>query len=253
MSERSILFHNSPTPPENNHIIITDHCKQKQTMSPSKPEPDPLEELASAFKKGVKIEDRKYRLTTYKQCFVGSEAVDFMVSSGMAESRGDAVQLGKTLASDFHLFEHVTRDHEFDDDFKFYHFIGEGQRGSNTVNEATGKKVGWSDFLAPVSFSSENQQTLQPKLPVPDFEAVSKKDEHIASLVWPLDEHNLTLLDHVHPPKWIDPAANAGDNASYYDLVVIGAGAGGLVTSAGAAGVGANVALIEEHMLGGDW
>lgn len=38
-----------------------------------------------------------------------------------------------------------------------------------------------------------------------------------------------------------------------YDLVVIGAGAGGLVTSAGAAGVGAKVALIEEHMLGGDW
>ena len=36
-------------------------------------------------------------------------------------------------------------------------------------------------------------------------------------------------------------------------MVVIGAGAGGLVTSAGAAGVGAKVALIEEHMLGGDW
>lgn len=29
--------------------------------------------------------------------------------------------------------------------------------------------------------------------------------------------------------------------------------AGGLVTSAGAAGVGAKVALIEENLLGGDW
>merc|ERR1711972_370718 len=37
-----------------------------------------------------------------------------------------------------------------------------------------------------------------------------------------------------------------------YDLVVIGAGAGGLVTSAGAAGVGAKVALIEAKLLGGD-
>lgn len=37
-----------------------------------------------------------------------------------------------------------------------------------------------------------------------------------------------------------------------YNLVVIGAGAGGLVTSAGAAGVGAKVAIIEEHLMGGD-
>jgi pyruvate/2-oxoglutarate dehydrogenase complex dihydrolipoamide dehydrogenase (E3) component len=34
--------------------------------------------------------------------------------------------------------------------------------------------------------------------------------------------------------------------------VVIGAGAGGLVSAAGAAGVGARVALIESHLLGGD-
>ncbi len=34
--------------------------------------------------------------------------------------------------------------------------------------------------------------------------------------------------------------------------MVIGAGAGGLVTAAGAAGVGARVAIIEEHLMGGD-
>jgi pyruvate/2-oxoglutarate dehydrogenase complex dihydrolipoamide dehydrogenase (E3) component len=34
--------------------------------------------------------------------------------------------------------------------------------------------------------------------------------------------------------------------------VVIGAGAGGLVSAAGAAGVGARVALVESHLLGGD-
>ena len=37
-----------------------------------------------------------------------------------------------------------------------------------------------------------------------------------------------------------------------YNLVVIGAGAGGLVSAAGAAGIGARVALIESHLLGGD-
>lgn len=37
-----------------------------------------------------------------------------------------------------------------------------------------------------------------------------------------------------------------------YNLVVIGAGSGGLVVAAGAAGLGARVALIEKHKMGGD-
>ena len=40
--------------------------------------------------------------------------------------------------------------------------------------------------------------------------------------------------------------------APRYDLVVIGAGTGGLVSAAGAAGLGAKVALIERHLMGGD-
>ncbi len=40
--------------------------------------------------------------------------------------------------------------------------------------------------------------------------------------------------------------------AGVYNLVVIGAGTGGLVTAAGAAGLGARVALIERHKMGGD-
>jgi len=37
-----------------------------------------------------------------------------------------------------------------------------------------------------------------------------------------------------------------------YDLVVIGGGAGGLVTAACAIGLGVKVALIEKNLLGGD-
>lgn len=41
-------------------------------------------------------------------------------------------------------------------------------------------------------------------------------------------------------------------SAGHYDLVVIGAGAGGLVTSGGAAQLGARVLLVEQHRLGGE-
>lgn len=65
--------------------------------------------------------------------------------------------------------------------------------------------------------------------------------------IHPLDEYNRTLLANVHPPDWLNPRP-----AERYDLVVIGAGAGGLVSSLGAAGLGAKVALVEKYLLGGD-
>jgi pyruvate/2-oxoglutarate dehydrogenase complex dihydrolipoamide dehydrogenase (E3) component len=67
------------------------------------------------------------------------------------------------------------------------------------------------------------------------------------TLVLPQDENNKTLINNVHPPAWKNP-----EPASRYNLVVIGAGTAGLVTAAGAAGLGAKVALIERHLIGGD-
>ena len=58
---------------------------------------------------------------------------------------------------------------------------------------------------------------------------------------------NRTLIANVHPDGWINP-----EPAGRYNLVVIGAGTAGLVTAAGAAGLGARVALIERHLMGGD-
>src|SRR5436190_21948455 len=66
-------------------------------------------------------------------------------------------------------------------------------------------------------------------------------------LVKPADAHNARLVSNVHPPDWENPTP-----APFYNLVVIGAGTAGLVTAAGAAGLGAKVALVEKHLLGGD-
>jgi NADPH-dependent 2,4-dienoyl-CoA reductase/sulfur reductase-like enzyme len=63
----------------------------------------------------------------------------------------------------------------------------------------------------------------------------------------PLDVHNERLLAHAHPADWTNP-----DPAERYNLVVLGAGTAGLVTAAGAAGLGAKVALVERHLMGGD-
>ncbi len=63
----------------------------------------------------------------------------------------------------------------------------------------------------------------------------------------PWDSHNQKLRANVAPADWQNPKPSGR-----YNLVVIGGGTAGLVTAAGAAGLGAKVALIERHLLGGD-
>ena len=65
--------------------------------------------------------------------------------------------------------------------------------------------------------------------------------------VHPMDQYNEALVSHLHPPDWVNPAP-----AERYNLVVIGGGPAGLVVAAGAAGLGARVALVERRLLGGD-
>jgi pyruvate/2-oxoglutarate dehydrogenase complex dihydrolipoamide dehydrogenase (E3) component len=65
--------------------------------------------------------------------------------------------------------------------------------------------------------------------------------------VLPPDQYNERLVGNVHPTDWQNPQPSGR-----YNLVVIGAGTAGLVTAAGAAGLGAKVALVERHLMGGD-
>src|SRR5439155_6308747 len=85
----------------------------------------------------------------------------------------------------------------------------------------------------------DQQQRDQPQLP--------KFMSAQSVLVTPADAHNERLVSNLHPPDWQNPTP-----APRYNLVVTGAGTAGLVTAAGAAGLGAKVALVEKHLLGGD-
>ncbi len=69
----------------------------------------------------------------------------------------------------------------------------------------------------------------------------------MSKLIEPWDAHNQDLVSKVHPPDWTNP-----EPAKKYNLVVIGAGTAGLVTAGVATVLGAKVALIERHLMGGD-
>ena len=76
---------------------------------------------------------------------------------------------------------------------------------------------------------------------------MSSAPSEIPVQLLPLDEHNLALRANSAPPGWHNPSPTGR-----YNLVVIGGGTAGLVAAAGAAGLGARVALVERTLLGGD-
>jgi hypothetical protein len=64
------------------------------------------------------IQDRRWRLTSYPRCFVGSEAVA-RIAAAWRCSREEAVELGQALGR-LGLLVHVVQEHPFLDDQFFY-------------------------------------------------------------------------------------------------------------------------------------
>lgn len=61
------------------------------------------------------------------------------------------------------------------------------------------------------------------------------------------NQYDQALRENLHPAHWQNPTPT-----QRYNMVVVGGGTAGLVTALIAAGVGARVALVEKHLLGGD-
>jgi len=81
-----------------------------------------LEDLVRRMRgpEGVAVQDRKHLLRSYPSCFIGSEAVDWLVrSEGLA--RGDATALGELLV-ERGAIRHVLDEHGFEDAGYFYRF-----------------------------------------------------------------------------------------------------------------------------------
>ncbi|MEM9807587.1 MAG: hypothetical protein AAF959_20170 [Cyanobacteria bacterium P01_D01_bin.56] len=81
-----------------------------------------LERLVTQMRSenGLDIQDRRFRLTVYSQCFIGSEAVTWLTRTQNA-IREASVRLGQALIEEG-IFHHVTDEHPFKDEYLFYRF-----------------------------------------------------------------------------------------------------------------------------------
>jgi hypothetical protein len=96
------------------HHVCGDHAFKDEYLFFRFSKCEPTDRVVSDFLKRIVLRDRKYHLKTYKKCFVASEAVTYLVSSGHALTRKNAVELGIAMQS-MNIFDHVTGDHVFQD------------------------------------------------------------------------------------------------------------------------------------------
>jgi Domain found in Dishevelled, Egl-10, and Pleckstrin (DEP) len=78
---------------------------------------------------GLHIADRTHMLRSYPRCFVGREAVDWLVAT-RGVSRSEALRLGRSLVA-VGLIQHVLEEHDFKDGDFFYRLA------DNTVGAAS--------------------------------------------------------------------------------------------------------------------
>ncbi|CAL9751534.1 unnamed protein product [Musa acuminata subsp. burmannicoides] len=83
-----------------------------------------VDELASVVRKmkeSIILKDRFYKMRRFSNCFLGSEAVDFLSDDQYLE-REEAVEFGRKLVSQ-HFFRHVLDENIFEDGNHLYRFL----------------------------------------------------------------------------------------------------------------------------------
>jgi hypothetical protein len=126
------------------NIITGSSESSTTTAAQSSPDPAPskgnaqrisIRQLAIEMhsEKGVEIKTRRYKLMLFQRCFLGNEAVDWIVKK-VKVSREDAIALGQKML-DKGIFQHVAEEHPFKDEPLFYRF-----------NEDQGKSI-WNSTV----------------------------------------------------------------------------------------------------------
>lgn len=79
---------------------------------------------------GLSIQNRKWMIWTYENCFVGNECVDWLMKE-MLLTRKNAIRVGELLLNK-RFIEHVTNGHGFVDAYLFYKFC-DSKSSSTTI------------------------------------------------------------------------------------------------------------------------
>lgn len=100
-----------------------------------------LNDLVSAMKNpktGIPVKDRKKKLKTYNNCFVASEAINWLLQNCPIRDREEAEQLGNKLVQQKYIRHAGTPNKPFKDGEHFFIFL---VRVPSEVNDVAGGRT----------------------------------------------------------------------------------------------------------------
>jgi hypothetical protein len=115
----------------------------------------------SNARRGVARAERTWLMKTYADCFVGRDAVTWLVERGIVLSRRAAVALGRAMQIDNKL-RHVADAHDFDDRPLFYVFVESEPKAASPLSPAplrSGSDSGSTTAFTDESVSPRHAET----------------------------------------------------------------------------------------------
>jgi potassium-dependent mechanosensitive channel len=82
-----------------------------------------IEQIMTLMRENVEIKERRYRLKNYDNCFISSEAIDWLMES-QNWTREEAIEMGQMLI-DRGIIKNITDNQNFEDGYYLYSFIDE--------------------------------------------------------------------------------------------------------------------------------
>ena len=106
-----------------------------------------LAERAEQFSTCLDIRDHKYHMKTYKNSFVGSEAVDGILFSGVVKTREEAVDFIRQLEKELRFFYCMSSDQPFKDDDHQYYRLRKPRKLESNLDSSIRSLLLDNDFL----------------------------------------------------------------------------------------------------------
>lgn len=77
--------------------------------------------ILSLCRMHIEVRNRSWMKRVHRDCFIGSDMVNFLVLQGLADSREQAVAIGKKMVT-AKMIRHVTHGHSLRDAYLYYRF-----------------------------------------------------------------------------------------------------------------------------------
>mmetsp|Transcript_24624 Transcript_24624/g.45883 ORF Transcript_24624/g.45883 Transcript_24624/m.45883 type:complete len:1104 (+) Transcript_24624:65-3376(+) len=100
-----------------------------------------LSGIANLLRAHIEIRNRSWMKMIHKNCFVGSDAVDFLVMQGLVSTRDEAITMGTNMLKN-KLFRHVGDSSTFKDAYIYYSFIEDSETNAFLASSNAGNGNG---------------------------------------------------------------------------------------------------------------